>query len=185
MIEWLDLLTRSLAAEYGQRPHICALATRAGHPRSVAVRSIVCRAIRSDTTLLFASDARSEKNAALRDNPAAEVLFWMPTLKRQFRLAGIIRLLTHAHSFETRDEVWRSMSDESRATFLWPSPGEPRNPDPGAFARSVPADAPVPANFEVLILHPRVVESVDLCTHPHTRWQWIADESWARADLNP
>src|SRR5215213_3847478 len=88
MSEWAVELTRALGEEYGgERPRVCTLATvdKAGLPRA---RSVVCRRVGPDGAIWLASDARSEKNEHVKASPQAEVVFWLPTRREQFRVQG-------------------------------------------------------------------------------------------------
>jgi pyridoxamine 5'-phosphate oxidase len=181
MRPWLPPLLSSLDAECGPRPRIVALATvdERGRPR---VRSVVCRRIEEDGTLWVASDARSAKNRHIRANPAVEVVFWLPAAREQFRLAGTASFLDdHA----ARERVWRELSDESRALFAWPEPGEPAEQDASAFAEGIPAGDAIPESFEVLLVHPEEVERLELRPFPHRRTRWRQDEGWRATRVNP
>jgi pyridoxamine 5'-phosphate oxidase len=185
MIEWLNILTSALADEYADRPRVMTLATVApdGSPRA---RSVVCRRIDdADGSMWIASDARSEKNAQVRANPNVECVFWLARLRRQYRLRGVATVITPTYDATAR-EVWRGMSPESRALFLWPPPGEPRvgTAPVDAFPRVNPSDD-LPPTFEVIMVKPAVVEELDLNPHPHRRRRWTVESNWAVQELNP
>ena len=181
MIEWLDALRTDLDAELGRAPKVATLATVDG--TSAEARSVVVRALGDDGTLTFTSDRRSDKNAQLRANPSATLLFWLPKAKRQHRLAGTVAILEPGDP--RRAEQWRALTDGARALFLWPEPGKPRGASVD-FPPGVPVDAAVPASFEVLVLSPSRVESLDLTQTPHVRRRWtVRNGRWAAALLNP
>lgn len=198
MIEWVQELRADLAAEFGTGPQIMSVATvdADGRPH---VRSVVCRRIEGPM-LLIASDARSAKNQQIAGRPRVEGCFWLPKLRRQYRLAGSALVLGAGRStvgnvdlkmddemLKLREEVWADLSDTARALFHWPDPGRTRVPDPSLFPQAVRTGLP-PDTFEVIALTPSGVESLDLRPHPHRRRRWRATThaaTWAAEDLNP
>src|SRR5690349_13452323 len=152
-MEWLDLLRAAMDDEFGQRPRVVTLATvlRRRHPRA---RSVVCRRIDDAGRLYFASDARTGKNAQVRAYGEAEAVCWLPTRKEQYRLAGTVAVIDSTMAPTLRAEIWRDLSDATRATFFWPEPGAPRTDGPAAFPRDVPASVEPPRHFELLVLSP-------------------------------
>jgi pyridoxamine 5'-phosphate oxidase len=186
MSEWVGELTRALGDEYGaDRPRVCTLATvdKAGLPRA---RSVVCRRVAPDGSIWIASDARSEKNEQLKANPQAEVVFWLPARKEQFRVQGSVKVLSEPGRDPARATLWGEMSDAARALFFWPTPGAKKLDVPESFPKSVDAETPPPANFEVLVLRPRRVEHLQLKPHPHRRRRWMLAGNWqAASEVNP
>ena len=181
--EWLNLFRASIAGSGA--PVIGTLATvdAAGAPRA---RSIVCRELGDDGSLWLTSDARSDKASHLRRRPEAELVFWLPATREQFRLSGRVELITaHEGDAAARERHWLRLTDASRAMFHWPAPGQPRTNDAGAFPPPVGADAPVPDSFDVIVLQPTAVEHLLLPIQPHRRTRWRASNRWAREDLNP
>jgi PPOX class probable FMN-dependent enzyme len=181
---WIPELRLALADEYGDRPAVAVLATvdRDGVPHG---RAVACRRVEDDGSLWFATDARSAKNCHVRHTARAEVVLWLPRRREQFRVSGVVDVLTAADEDPRRLALWRSMSDASRAMFSWPPPGRPRDPDPLAFPQAVPADAEPPEEFELLVLDPERVEHLDLNPHPHRRRRWHAEGEWEEEELNP
>jgi pyridoxamine 5'-phosphate oxidase len=131
----------------------------------------------------IATDARSDKAAHLRSNPCAELSFWLPGLRVQYRLRGAIDV-NEADEAARRD-LWASLSDAARALFAWPSPGQPRIDAPDAYPGGLPASAPIPDAFLPLILRPDRVERLDLRPHPHQRTRWRLATGWVPEELNP
>jgi pyridoxamine 5'-phosphate oxidase len=186
MSEWVAALTRALAEEFSEdRPRVCTLATvdKSGAPRA---RSVICRKLGEDGSVWFLNDGRSEKAEHLKAVPQAEVVFWLPTVREQFRLSGSVKVVPAAPDDPARLEFWRSLSDATRATYFWPSPGAKRIDDDDEFAREVPATIPPPPNFHVLVLRPRRVEQLQLTPHPHRRRRWMLAGNWSvAAEVNP
>jgi PPOX class probable FMN-dependent enzyme len=178
MSEWLAILRESVAGEWENPPIIAALATAdsSGNPH---VRYVVARRIDDDGVITLTSDARSAKNQHIRANPNVELSLWLPQKRQQFRIAGTV-------SIDSRcDQVWRGLSDATRATFFWPTPAQPLSRDQ-TFANAIPATVNPPPNFELLALWPQQVEHLDLNPHPHRRRRWLrSTEGWLFDDLNP
>ncbi len=180
MEHWRDELERLIEATKG--PTFLTLATtdRTGVP---SARMLVLRGIDPQGRLLMCSDARSCKNDELRDDPRAAALFWFNDARTQFRLQGMVEILSRTHIAHL--QVWRELSDSARALFTWPDPGADRA-EVGAFATAVPAEAAVPESFEVLCLDPQEIDYLNLSEHPHVRRLWdVHDELSYPTDVNP
>jgi pyridoxamine 5'-phosphate oxidase len=177
MTEWLAILKQSVAGEWDNPPIIAALATvdSTGHPN---VRHVVCRRIDDGGSISITSDARTAKNQHIRHNPNVELSLWLPAKRQQFRIAGTIAIDPR------REDIWRHLSDSTRATFFWPTPGDPRDRDQ-IFADAVPATVTPPPNFELLLLSPDQVEHLELSPHPHRRRRWRRATNWTLEELNP
>jgi hypothetical protein len=167
---WLQVLRDELDLEYGDRPRVAQLATiDGGRPR---VRSVVCRRVLADGSLVAATDARSAKNGQLRAAPVAEWAFWLPTRRKQFRLSGPTRLIDAHGDPALRRQVWRALSDAARALVVWPAPGSRRGACDVDFVQAVFADMPIPASFDLIVTTPDEVDLLDLNPHPHARLRW-------------
>ena len=184
--EWIDDLRRALDRQYGHSADAARVATlatvdRSGAPRA---RAVVCRRVDDEGKLYFVSDARSGKNEQLRGDPRAEVVFWLPALHTQYRLAGEAHLTAFGQDEPLRRELWRGLSDPSRALFYWPTPGIAVAVDE-TYPRAVSADVTPPANYEVLKVEPSQVERLNISSFPHKRRRWRADANWSGVDVNP
>ncbi|QOV89835.1 pyridoxamine 5'-phosphate oxidase family protein [Humisphaera borealis] len=185
MSEWIGELQSALSREFGDKPQLATLATvdRSGAPRA---RTVVCRRVGDDGNVLIVSDSRSEKNDQIKASPQAEVVFWLPTLREQFRILGAARVTGGSPPDPLRPEIWQQMSPAARALFFWPAPGARKIDPPESFRLEAPADAPPPANFELIVVRPRRVEHLQLTVHPHRRRRWMLAGKWsAAAELNP
>lgn len=186
-MEWVDELRAALDREQsnaaGAIPRVATLATvdRSGAPHA---RGVICRRIEPDGQLLFASDARSDKNLHVRGEPRVEVVFWLPSVQTQFRAAGEMRVTSVGQDEPLRRALWRELTDASRALFLWPTPGIAVAADE-VYPRAVSPDVLPPATFEVLTLKPAQVERLNVATFPHRRRRWRADSNWSGVDVNP
>jgi hypothetical protein len=90
--------------------------------------------------LRFVGDVRSDKVEQLLANPRAEICWWLPVTREQYRFKSKIHLLISPHSpyflplphlfpdlrsqEEERKIVWNHrISETTKATFNWPYPG--------------------------------------------------------------
>jgi len=178
------VLRDELDLEHAARPRIAQLATvdERGRPR---VRSVVCRRILDDGSLIAASDGRSAKNAHVRGAGQGEWAFWLAGRRKQIRLSGPTRVVGTEGDHALREDLWRALSDAARALFVWPAPGSPRGPCDVDFVQAVSADTPMPASFELIVTTPDEVEMLDLNPHPHARTRWRRTEAWEEQALNP
>lgn len=184
MFPWLPILRASLDAEYADRPRIAILATvdAAGHPRA---RTVILRRIDDDDGALWiVSSAHSDKNAQLRQAPAAELVLYLPTSREQFCLAGQATVIGRGDDEPLRQQFWTSLSDPARASFFWPTIGQPAKGD-GIVPAAIPASAPMPDNFELLSLRPIQVEHLTTASLPHLRTRWRAQTYWQPEPINP
>jgi pyridoxamine 5'-phosphate oxidase len=181
MDEGLTLLKDALAKENPDRPSIMTLATmsRNGSPRA---RSVVCRLIDDDGTIWFVSDARSKKNQQILAHKSIEAVFWLPSLKRQYRIRGQARIATiddpHTKS------LWRELPDATRAMFFWPTSGAPKSVDVD-FPNQISSEVELPPTFQAIAIHPTLAEELDVTMHPHRRRRWRRKNQWLAEELNP
>jgi pyridoxamine 5'-phosphate oxidase len=181
--DWLQPLRAAIAQDFPDQPCPVAFATTHadGTPR---VRMLICRRLEDDGTTLYVSDQRSEKNQHLKKLNAAEVVFWFPKTREQFRINGLVEVIDADQTNPLRDQIWRDLSDATRATFFWPTPGAPREPTE-KFERAASADVPIPTQLSILRLQPIHVERLRLDPFPHDRRRWTSAENWKETPLNP
>ena len=172
---WIAQLQSSLEREYQGRGAVAVLAT-VSPLAEPAARCVICRGVKDDGRLSFTTDLRSEKIDHLRNQSVAEVLFWLPTLKLQWRLTGDVHVVTGPAAAGE----WADFTEATRRTFFGPPPGEAFEDVPVTADLSKP-----PPTFAVLELLPDRVESLDLTTTPHTRLRWLRQEKWREQRINP
>lgn len=181
---WLAPLQVSLTAEYPDRPRIAVLATvdAGNRPRA---RSVILRRIDSDGALWIISNAHAGKNAQLRHIPFAELVLYLPTSRRQFRLAGAAQVIGGGQNcHDLRHRFWLDLSDAARAMFYWPTIGRPADPGEQVVS-SMPAQTPMPDEFELIRIDPDHVEHLTTDKIPHLRTRWRQDNDWREEQINP
>ena len=123
-----------------------------GENNRPANRTVVFRGFLEDSNQLkFITDARSDKVDQIQQQPWAEICWYFPNTREQFRLSGCLTLIRDDNSHPifqpARIKIWQELSDAARLQFAWPDPGKPRVDKPAAFEPSPPNPAqPVP-NF--------------------------------------
>jgi hypothetical protein len=120
----------------------------------------------------------------VRGEPRVEAVFWLPSVQTQFRMAGAMRVTSLGQDEPLRRELWRELTDQTRALFLWPTPGIAVAADE-VYPRAASPDVTPPATFEVLTLTPAQVERLNIALFPHRRRRWRADSNWSGVDVNP
>ena len=168
---------RSVAARWVQ----LASTGRDGTPR---VRTLVFRGWAGVDQLELFSDQRSEKVKELSGTRAAELSWLFPKARQQYRLRGMVQLITASEQPELCQQRWQKLSDTGRAVWGWPTPADPLDPT-GEFPEQLAETAPLPKHFVVLRLHVDTVERLNLGPHPHQRTLWRADTLWREQPLNP
>jgi len=176
-LEWLSILNKSAAAREGG-PLLMTLAT-IDDERGVDARTVVCRDVGPDGAIWFTSDSRSNKNAQLAVNANAAGVIWLPLCRRQFRFRGSVETVA---SSDQRSRIWSPLTDATKASFFWPTPGAERTSGQfdGAGDLTSPPDA-----FSVLKLSPIEVELLELESTPHRRRRWQSSHAWQTEELNP
>ena len=184
MPDWIEALRADLDDDHGGRIVTLATVDGSGDAATADARCVVVRGLGSDGTVTVTSDARSDKNAQVRANPSATAVFWLSKVKRQYRVRGTVAAL--GVDDPHRQSQWAALGDAARALFAWPPPGRPRA-DGAAFPPTVPAAALMPPSFEVLVLTPARVETLDLGQTPHLRRRWTpaGGFGWDAVTVNP
>ena len=168
---------RSVAARWVQ----LATTGRDGAPR---VRTLVFRGWTGAEQLELFSDQRSEKVKELANNGAAELCWLFAKARQQYRLQGMVQLITVAEQPELCQNRWHKLSDTGRAVWGWPTPADPLDPS-AAFPEQLSETSPLPEHFVVLQMQVNTVERLNLGPHPHQRTRWTATTHWQEQPLNP
>ncbi|UBF28296.1 pyridoxamine 5'-phosphate oxidase family protein [Kovacikia minuta CCNUW1] len=155
-----------------------------------ANRTVVFRGFLEATEQLkFVTDARSEKVDQMCHSPWAEVCWYFPKTREQFRISGSL-ILVEATCEDTalqkaRNILWQELSDAARSQFTWADPGKPRAGVEG-FNQS-PPDGVVPLpHFCLLLLQPDRVDHLELRGNPQNRWIYAkTDQTWSVQEVNP
>ncbi|MDF5735998.1 MULTISPECIES: Npun_F5749 family FMN-dependent PPOX-type flavoprotein [unclassified Nostoc] len=160
-----------------------------GHP---ANRTLVFRGFLEDTNQLkFITDTRSAKADQIQQQPWAEVCWYFPNTREQFRITGCLTLVSGDDSHQdlqpARISMWQELSDAARLQFAWPHPGKPRVETPEAFAPPAPDPVQPVSNFCLLLLDPVQVDHLELRGEPQNRWLYYCDENqeWSSQAINP
>jgi pyridoxamine 5'-phosphate oxidase len=183
MLTWLPIFRDALDAEYGERPRIATLATVDAEHRPRA-RTVVVRRIDDDGALWIVSSAYSDKNAQLRQTPAAELVLYLPNAREQFRLFGPASVIGRGDDEPARQAFWATLSDAARATFYWPIIGQPAT-NAAAVPAVLPASTPMPDHFELIRIAPAQVEHLTTANLPHRRTRYRQSAAWQPEPINP
>jgi PPOX class probable FMN-dependent enzyme len=157
-----------------------------------ANRTLVFRGFLEDTNQLkFITDSRSAKADQIQQQPWAEVCWYFPNTREQFRIAGYLTLVS-GDDFDqdlqlARIAIWQELSDAARLQFAWPHPGKARIQELGAFEPQAPDSVePVP-NFCLLLLDPMQVDHLELRGEPQNRCLYCRNDQqeWSSEAINP
>jgi len=159
-----------------------------GHP---ANRTVVFRGFWEQTNQLkFITDFRSQKISDLYEQPWAEVCWYFPKTREQFRLHGRLTLVSlHTDDKELqalRSQTWQDLSLAARAQFSWADPGADRDLD-APFQMELPSETEVLPEFCVLLMDPQTVDHLELRGDPQNRTDYKrqADDTWVTMAVNP
>jgi pyridoxamine 5'-phosphate oxidase len=156
-------------------------------------RSLVFRGwLEPESQVKFVTDVRSTKamNLLADGSPWAEVCWYFPKTREQFRLSGTLTLVTAACSntnySKARQEAWEQMSDSGRIQFDWGTPGADRSEDPQAFNPPQPDALQPSLNFCLLLLDVMSVKHLELRGEPQNCYFYeLVDGSWTVRSINP
>jgi pyridoxamine 5'-phosphate oxidase len=143
----------------------------------------------AQNSLKFISDQRSEKMRQLQHHPWAELCWYFPKTREQFRILGQIQSVDgqtgDAALQADRHHTWHNLSDAARSQFAWPDPGGDRSAA-AAFATAPPDPLlPLPA-FCLLLLNPVQVDHLELRGAPQDRHLYrLSAEQWSVREINP
>ncbi|MEA5575746.1 Npun_F5749 family FMN-dependent PPOX-type flavoprotein [Anabaena sp. UHCC 0451] len=188
---WRSLITRALhknrSLVYSRYLQLATVREN-GLP---ANRTVVFRGFLEDTNQLkFITDIRSAKAEQISKQPAAEICWYFPNTREQFRISGNLILITansHPHLQPARMKMWQELSDAARLQFAWPDPGEMRVRTPEAFTPPAPDPIEPVENFCLLLLEPTEVDHLELRGEPQNRTFYQIDENqeWYYQEINP
>jgi pyridoxamine 5'-phosphate oxidase len=156
-------------------------------------RTVVFRGwLEPESQLKFVVDSRSQKALNLLSGASnwAEVCWYFPTTREQFRVSGTLLLVTAecplSNYSKARQEAWQQLSDGGRIQFAWATPGADRSQEPDAFNPPQP-DAQQPlANFCLLLLAPTAVDHLELWGDPQNRYLYeLSAAEWTMRAINP
>jgi pyridoxamine 5'-phosphate oxidase len=140
----------------------------------------------------FVTDVRSSKAVNLLAGAStwAEVCWYFPETREQFRLNGTLRLVTAectvTNDCKARQQVWEQMSDAGRIQFDWGMPGADRSADPKAFDPPPPDPHQPSQNFGLLLLEAIKVVHLELRRDPQNCYSYeLIDGQWQVRSINP
>lgn len=192
---WRPLLARALHrnrtlpyARYFQ------LATVRANGRA-ANRTVVFRGFLPESNqLAMITDGRSAKIEQIQQTPWAEICWYFPKTREQFRLSGQLNCVDPNYPIpawqKAYHETWRNLSDAARQQFYWPAPGQPRD------SELLDADPPketddAPETFRLLVFESVEVDRLDLRPKPPSKlhslhhYRLNDDGSWQIEFLTP
>ncbi len=157
-----------------------------------ANRTVVFRGFLEATNKLkFITDARSEKADQIKQQPWAEICWYFPNTREQFRITGDLILVGSDNCDptlqKTRSSQWQELSDAARLQFAWPDPGKPRVKEQAAFEPPPPDPKQPLVDFCLLLLDPVQVDHLELRGDPQNRCLYNYDEQqgWFSQAVNP
>ena len=181
-------LHRNRSLVYARYLQLATLQTN-GRP---ANRTLVFRGFLEDTNQLkFITDNRSAKADQIQQQPWAEVCWYFPNTREQFRITGYLTLVSsddfHQDLQPARIAMWQELSDAARLQFAWPYPGKPRIQELSAFEPAAPDPVEPAANFCLLLLDPMQVDHLELRGEPQNRWLYCRNDQqeWSSEAINP
>lgn len=191
-----DCLDQTAADPSSRYAQLATVDTK-GHPH---VRTVVMRGCLGELTsaeptssgrlhFWMITDRRSAKFQEILHQPAAEIAWYFPATRQQFRLTGRLHLDDQPDS-AIRLSAWSRISIPAKVQFFWPEPLQPRDPFQGnQFQVHENPDhfSDLPETFVVMALDVMKVDQLILNGKPQDRLIWLLDESgqWHLDEVNP
>ena len=142
------------------------------------LRTVVFRGWHKDSSMIIFTDRRSEKIGHLKSNPNAEILWFFLKTKSQYRFKGKI------HELSDNKNYWDLLSEKSKSSWFWGSPGEKINPKVESTDEILP-NLPKSENFVVLNFEIDSVDLLKLEQPVHKRYLWEKVKKWEKVEINP
>ena len=142
------------------------------------LRTVVFRGWNKDSSMIIFTDRRSEKIGHLKSNPNAEILWFFLKTKSQYRFKGKI------HELNNNENYWDLLSEKSKSSWFWGSPGEKINPKVQS-AYAILSNLPKSENFVVLNFEIDSVDLLKLVQPVHKRYLWEKSKEWEKVEINP
>jgi hypothetical protein len=147
--------------------------------RTLAFRGFLDNFIPSNECfMVIAVDKRSRKVKELQKNDKAEICWYFAETREQLRIT-IEAFLIHPDLFNSisnlevsriREKVWESLSNATRAQYLWPTRDTLIERNGSIYPEALPLhDARIQeafANFAVILARPTDCLKLDLYSHP-------------------
>lgn len=195
---WYDQLKESLKRnDKARESRYFQIATvdESGRPcnRTVVYRGFLQRGGGVDqNTLTFVTDRRSSKVAHLAREPHAEIAWYFPVTREQYRISGTVQVVQDgdADMARAREIAWKNMSDPGRQQFLWPHPGLERSgaDEEQYTTKKYPGkDSPVAPDFCLCCVHALRVDHLSLKSNERFEYSRtdISEHAWSSARVNP
>lgn len=155
-------------------------------------RTLVFRGwLEPGSQLQSVTDVRSSKaiNLLAGASPLAEVCWYFPETREQFRLSGTLRLITAeciaTSDCKARQQVWQQMSDAGRIQFDWGTPGADRSA-PETFNPPQPDPQQPSENFCLLLFNAIAVVHLELRGDPQNCYSYeLVNGQWQMRSINP
>jgi pyridoxamine 5'-phosphate oxidase len=188
---WRQVLARSLhrnrALVYARYFQLATIRTN-GRP---ANRTVVFRGfLPGSNQIAMITDRRSPKIEQIEQNSGAEICWYFPKTREQFRLAGMLYIVNAEHLNKSWQQAyhktWQKLSEAARAQFYGLAPGQPLVPEPLETEFKTNLDS-IPGSFRLLVFEPKDLDYLDLKSHPHDhRHYWLNEvEAWQVESLSP
>lgn len=198
VVPWKELLDSSLAVNkhliHSKYMQIATI-KKNGRPanRTVVFRGFLSAASMSaGDTLTFVTDSRSEKIEQILTYPYAEVAWYFPESREQYRISAEIEIIGPGHldaDLQTaRHQAWKNMSDAGRQQFTYSHPGVPRPDKDDRSDLTVPApakDDPVLDTFCLVTLRPDHVDYVNLKSTRRYVFNKLNSSDWTSIEVSP
>ncbi|KAK9803225.1 hypothetical protein WJX73_006771 [Symbiochloris irregularis] len=108
-----------------------------------ANRTMVFRGFLGDTEqVMFVTDHRTEKLEEIKNKDWAEICWYFPDSREQFRIGGSMAVVggdsQDQELLKVREQAWDEQGANSKKWYTQPKPGAPRDKDDSKFEKDPP-----------------------------------------------
>jgi PPOX class probable FMN-dependent enzyme len=180
---WLKKLNHSLSLTNGQpESRFLQFATldEHGNPQN---RTLVFRRFNDKNELILYSDSRSAKANELNVNPYVAICWYFAETREQYRISGTASTVIDK---TIRENAWQSLSENSKAQYLWGTPGSTKLPDSKLTIDAESDLKEPPKHFWVISVTASKVDYLTLFGEPQSRVCYTQKEgTWSEEHLIP
>lgn len=137
------------------------------------------------------TDARSEKVNQINCSPMCEMVWWFSQSSEQYRIKGILKLISNSEESEefkiVRKQMWGNMSDPAREQFYWMQPGNDYEGSPSVPPGGRDDEGKIldpPNTFLLMLLLPQSVKYLRLRDN-YAQNDVFKETKWISTRVNP
>ena len=159
--------------------------------RTVVFRGFLKYNYDKSIAMKMITDSRSEKVNQINFSPICEMVWWFSQSSEQYRIKGILKLISNSEESEefkiVRKQMWGNMSDPAREQFYWMQPGNDYEGSPSVPPGGRDDEGKIldpPNTFLLMLLLPQSVKYLRLRDN-YAQNDVFKETKWISTRVNP